>query len=421
MRLRKLLILLVLALLLATNCFALGWDLILVDSHEKWQWRQIATATLHIVLALYATIVASLTLAKPVIDGDEFVDLGFTSSTTSTVRSAGPSTSPPPRSTATSLSDAAFVLSDPRHRTKLHRQGIIHLCAISSLAFFGLVIIGVLPKSAAPSTTFGDDVVSTVAYFVQLAGWGVVWYVVSRMDMGPQLVFPMERMYSEKILEVAAAAGAEEAGVEEARKAVKKEGEVCGQVNSSVWSTFLFSYTTPVIRLGYTATSLEVGDLPIVPASMRAATIFKNMREGMRNGPMRYLDPRQRQRHMHSHHAQQHDGKQKKSLLERLLPRALASPTPGSGWTLFMHLVKMNKRAFIGEILLILVSSLLFYAPAFFLQRVVRSLEYSPGEGEGDAKDARRWGWAYVVGMVGVEAVTYLGEVLCSLALCTDG
>lgn len=45
-------------------------------------------------------------------------------------------------------------------------------------------------------------------------------------------------------------------------------------LGASVWDTLLFSYTTKVVMLGNTAETLNIGDLPIVPADMRATSNY---------------------------------------------------------------------------------------------------------------------------------------------------
>ena len=62
--------------------------------------------------------------------------------------------------------------------------------------------------------------------------------------MKPALVFPLEKMYSEKVLAMAAGGGEGGAGnVEEQARKVKKEGDVCGTVGELLLSRlryFLF-------------------------------------------------------------------------------------------------------------------------------------------------------------------------------------
>lgn len=250
MRLRKISLVFLLVLLLTVNCFALGWDLIVKDTDPRkngnTQWRQIVSTALHTILALYALLVVFLMFAKPNVDDSDFVESVLHRHGSARVsskhalrgRSAGPSST-----TITSVqsdtegegidstsAEAIFVLSDPKHRTRTHRHALVHLASLATIVFSGLVVIGVLPSSAARIIGGGtedsdadSDVVADLAFIVQLVVWGMVWYFVTNTRMKPNLVFPMEQMYSEKVLALAAAGGEEV-------KEVKKEGDVCGAV-----------------------------------------------------------------------------------------------------------------------------------------------------------------------------------------------
>lgn len=132
----------------------------------------------------------------------------------------------------------------------------------------------------------------------------------------------------------------------------------------------LFSYTTKVVMLGYTAESLEIGDLPIVPSDMRSTTIYANIRTAMRRIK---------------------------------LPRNW-NPAPGSGWALLYRLARVNSGMLALEFVLAAVCAVLFYSPAFFLQRLVRFLEVVDSDGSQD----RSWGWFYCAGLFGANALTYL-------------
>ncbi|QRV91406.1 multidrug resistance-associated ABC transporter [Ceratobasidium sp. AG-Ba] len=57
---------------------------------------------------------------------------------------------------------------------------------------------------------------------------------------------------------------------------------VVGEVQASVASILLFSYVTPIVMLGYKSASMEIRDLPILKASMRAPHIYATMRSIIR-------------------------------------------------------------------------------------------------------------------------------------------
>ena len=148
--------------------------------------------------------------------------------------------------------------------------------------------------------------------------------------------------------------------------------------DASVWDIVLFSYTTKVVMLGYTAISLEIGDLPIVPANMRATTIFARMKHAVRTVKL--------------------SGRWK--------------PKPGSGAELAYRLLRVNGLAMVVQICLATVTAMLFYAPAFFLNRLVEYLESDP------ERQYPGWGWVYCIGLFGVNAFNYMCTFLSFFFLC---
>lgn len=132
----------------------------------------------------------------------------------------------------------------------------------------------------------------------------------------------------------------------------------------------MFSYTTKVVWLGNNSASLEVADLPIVPADMRATYNFSKMQRALREIQLRIGSWR---------------------------------PRPGSGWILTYRLLRLNWLIITIVIVLAAVSACLFYAPSLFLQQFVAYLEVDPGR-----KDTG-WGWVYVAGIFATNAITYLG------------
>lgn len=130
----------------------------------------------------------------------------------------------------------------------------------------------------------------------------------------------------------------------------------------------LFSYTTKVVMLGHKAVSLEIGDLPIAPANMRATTLFARMRAASK----------------------------------RIQLSGRWKPKPGSGWELIYRLLRLNSLAFLMEVVLAAISAGLFYAPAFFLQRLVAYLEKDP------LRISPGWGWVYCAGLFFSNTANYL-------------
>lgn len=79
------------------------------------------------------------------------------------------------------------------------------------------------------------------------------------------------------------------------------------------------------------------------------------------------------------------------------------TPRPGSGWLLSWQLVRLNALAFTAELSLAAVAAVLFYTPAYSLQRLVAYLEIDPG------REEQRWGWVYAFGLTISTATVFLG------------
>jgi hypothetical protein len=134
----------------------------------------------------------------------------------------------------------------------------------------------------------------------------------------------------------------------------------------------LFTYTTKVVWLGNVASSLEIGDLPIIPASMRSTYNYSAMKKVLRTVRLRIFS---------------------------------WTPKRGSGWQLAWQLVRLNYVALIAGLALATTSAILFYAPAYFLKQLVSYVEADP------ARESKGWGWVYVIGLFGTNAIVYLSMV----------
>lgn len=127
--------------------------------------------------------------------------------------------------------------------------------------------------------------------------------------------------------------------------------------------------------LGYTSTSLEIRDLPILPANMRSTTLFTNFRKNMQKGPFK---------------------------LPKFLNWELKRNSPVD---LLLQLVEANKTVLLIEVALAATAALLFYIPAFFLQRFVLHLEIDP-----QRKDMA-WAWVYCAGLFVSNAIMFCTPV----------
>ena len=80
-----------------------------------------------------------------------------------------------------------------------------------------------------------------------------------------------------------------------------------------------------------------------------------------------------------------------RSALSTIRPRrfTLWDFGPGSGWELAYRLAYVNRRSLVAQMVLAVIAAVLFYAPSFFLQKLVKYLETDP------ERQDRSWGWFY--------------------------
>lgn len=233
-----------------------------------------------------------------------------------------------------------------------HWTSVMHIWGMVSLATALYATRLLLPKSltSAPEAPF-----TKIFDFASLGLYVILFGIASFTNRGPKVHFPPERIYSAKTL---------------SSSAPTVYANVTGYVRESIYSVLLFAYTTPVVMLGYTAESLEIRDLPIVPADMRATPIFTAMRRVY------------------------------KSIK---LPKMWQSKA-GDGWELLYKLFKVNWSTFVLQMSLAAVTAVLYYVPAYFLQSLVHFLEISDEGGKPDAS----WGWVYCAGLFFSIAINYI-------------
>ncbi|EJU00344.1 multidrug resistance-associated ABC transporter [Dacryopinax primogenitus] len=255
---------------------------------------------------------------------------------------------------------AAYSITDSEVRA--HWAGLIHLSALTAAAVLLLGVSALLPDDAvlAEVLAAAPDLASAIPplQYTVLGLYLIFLSLVSTIPRGPPLHFPPSHVYSAKTL---------------ATSAPTSKENVCGIVQTSVAGFLLFSYTTPVVMLGYTSESLEIRDLPIVPADMRATTIYTIMRRAMQTIRLR-----------------------------RLPLFGSWKPTPGSGWELMYRIMRVNATAFTIQIVLASVSAVLYYAPALFLRQLIGYLEMDP------EREDPRWGWVYALGLFLSNSINFL-------------
>lgn len=301
---RKIVLSVVLAAILAIQSVSLGWSIAEIDR------KSIAVYALHVAFALYSLVVA--------------------------VRSV-------------------------KQEYSLHAQSVVHLSVLTTVAVSFSGVTTILPSSPIPVTRLAaaSSVVPLALWYVVFALYVVAWAIAITTPRGPRLHYPSDRIYSQKTL---------------MQVTSKYEDNVSGVTGASVLDIMLFSYSTKVVMLGYTSESLEIGDLPIVPADMRATHIFATMKAALGRWTLRIRSWR---------------------------------PSPGSGWETGWRIFRVNTQALIMLVVLVSMSAGLYYVPAFFLQRLVAYLEQDP-----ERRD-RSWGWVFCAGL-------FFSNIMLLLGMCSS-
>ncbi|CAE6493905.1 unnamed protein product [Rhizoctonia solani] len=240
-----------------------------------------------------------------------------------------------------------------------HWNLTVHCSAISTFALTVLLIAKVLPRSPRFATqSQGLSLVETQMEWLVLFFLLVTACISSTTNRAPAVYFPPERVYLLKSLDSLAPG---------------TRDNVIGEVQASVASILLFSYVTPIVMLGYNATSMEIRDLPILTANMRAPYIYSTMR----------------------------------SIMKRIKLSRRWRGKPGSGYELLYQLVYVNRAMFLLQIFLSASSAGLYYAPAWFLQQLVKFLEVTRSTDSPQDIDPA-WGWVYCGGLLLTGMLVYL-------------
>lgn len=256
---------------------------------------------------------------------------------------------------------ALAVRSIYQNAVEPHFESVSHLAVLTFVPTTLLFTAAILPTSRPINLSVLQTHSALLGiWYTVLVLYFIVTVIVFTVPTGPRLYYPSETLYSDKILKAATN---------------RDENNVSGVVGASVWGYLLFNYTTKVVMLGYTSESLEIGDLPVVPANMRGTHLYASMRRTIRTvkWSLRWWRPR-----------------------------------VGSGWELAYRLVRVNIFPLTGLVLLAAVAACLFYTPPLFLRQLVLYLESDPN------REDRSWGWFYLAGMVFSTAFVDISKTLMS-------
>ncbi|KAF9479792.1 multidrug resistance-associated ABC transporter [Pholiota conissans] len=225
-----------------------------------------------------------------------------------------------------------------------HRESTLHLMALLTVGVALLGCYAVIPQ---------DSSIAASVYAL-LGIYTIACGTCFTTPLEPQLHYPPSSIYSEKTV-----------------KAITNADEVnvCGMVDSSPLGMLFFSYTTKVIQLGNTASSIDIGDLPILPANMRASYNYAKMTQAMRSISSRFF---------------------------------LWTIPDDRGLLLGWKLIRLNHVIFSALFVLSAILPFTAYIPPLFLRLLVSFLEADP------KREDISWGWVYVIGLFFGHAFAYL-------------
>lgn len=219
--------------------------------------------------------------------------------------------------------------------TDRHSESVIH---ITVLTFFSSVLhfgVAILPSSDSISSHNLQAFPPSLAFWYSMTAlYTLTFAIIATTPCGPPLHFFPSLIYAKKTID---------------DTTNKSYDNVCGLPGTSVIDYLFFRYVTRVVQLG-TSVSVEIGDLPILPAKMRATYQFFRMRTNLRANPLK------------------------------------------PGWDLAWRLISVNKLAFTAEVILAVAAAPMWFGSPFFVRKLIAYLEDDP-----DRLD-QGWGWVYALG-----------------------
>ncbi|KAH8793678.1 multidrug resistance-associated ABC transporter [Flagelloscypha sp. PMI_526] len=214
-----------------------------------------------------------------------------------------------------------------------------HLTGLLSTAAVALIILRVVPSE-------GEQAYSNVSTLEHLRLASFIIYILATaaaltLPRGPPLHLPPEQFFDNKTVHSATN---------------KDPVNVAGVKWGSVLDLSLFSFAGKVVTLASSAKSVEIGDLPIIPGSVRSPVNF--------------------------------------DLLTNVIRRRGYTATftkKGSGWNILRVLISANKWWLFVDVLMAAVSAIANYLPPIAIQRVIKFIEEDPN------RDNIQWGWVAVL------------------------
>ncbi|KDR71589.1 hypothetical protein GALMADRAFT_792794 [Galerina marginata CBS 339.88] len=241
--------------------------------------------------------------------------------------------------------------------TSNHRRLQIHVVSLTTLA----AALSIL-RSFAVTRIFSVLETHGAQHLDWIAGalYASLFLLAITIPQGPGLQYPLTYIYFPSPAETFTGSGSDSDGT--------KTENVCQSISAPLWRNLLFLYTQPVLELGKKLRNIDIGDLPVLPANMRATSNYARMRIG-------------------------HQFATKDNFFNRL---------SNVGWRLGYRLVSLNVAAFTALFVLAVLTAVTNYGPAIFFQLFVKYLETDR------EKNDLRQGWTYVAGLTTASVVSVL-------------
>jgi hypothetical protein len=166
----------------------------------------------------------------------------------------------------------------------------VHLSAVLFVGFFTQFVTALLPADPSVQVGSAGNLLLVVTdgrsgaiealRVLQPALLFISGILVGTTPRGPKLYFPLEKIYTPKTIASLKELAASDEATPSSKTALDPSvPNVTGEASGSVIDYLFFNYCQAVINTAQTSISLDVWDLPVVRASMRALGLYKTMRK----------------------------------------------------------------------------------------------------------------------------------------------
>ena len=231
-----------------------------------------------------------------------------------------------------------------------HSESVIHITILTLFSSALHFAAAILPSSDSISMHTIQELSPLLAFWYSVTTLYILAFaIIATTPLGPPLHYSPSFIYSQKTID---------------DTTNKTYENVCGITGASVIGFLWFRYVTRVVQLGR-SDSVEIGDLPILPATMRATYQFYRMRMNLRANALK------------------------------------------SGWDLAWRLISVNQFAFAVQMILAALAAPMWFASPFFVRKLIAYLEGDPERLD------RGWGWVFTLGQFASLIIVTQRKLFC--------